>query len=83
MKTGCHIPYTSLKWITHFTQDDGTWMDHILERMEEFTKLSDIEREANKERSENKPPTDLDSNTYFDDFSCNLIMQHIFLYVTH
>lgn len=68
MKPGCPIPKTSLEWMTHFTQDVEIWSDHFLERMEEFTKLNDIEREANKERSNNEPPIDLGTDVCFDAF---------------
>lgn len=47
--------------MAHFTKDVETWSDHFLEWMEEFSKLSDIERESNKERSKKKePPIDID-----------------------
>lgn len=69
LKSGCLIPKTSLKWNVHFTQNAETWLDHLLERMDEFTKLSYIEREENKERSKNELPTNLDSDICFDTFS--------------
>lgn len=68
LKPECPIPKTSLEWNEHFTQDAKTWVYHFLEMMDEFTKLSNIEREANKERLKNEPPIDLGSDICFDAF---------------
>lgn len=54
--------------MTLFTQDVETWPNHFLERMEEYTKLSDFKKESNKEWSKKKPPIDLGSDTCFDTF---------------
>lgn len=53
--------------MTHFTIESKNWSVHFLERMEKFTKLSDIERESNKERSKKEPPIDIDlgADVYF------------------
>lgn len=55
LKPECPIPKTSSEWMKYFTQDAKILPDHFLERMEEFTKSSDIKREANKKMSKNKP----------------------------
>lgn len=68
LKSGCLIPKTSSEWTTHFIQDVEIWSNHFLEKMEEFTKFSDIEREENKERSKNEPPIDLGGDICFDAF---------------
>lgn len=68
LKPECPIPKKSPEWTTHFTQDAETCPDHFLERMEELTKLRDIELEANMERLKNKPPIYLGSDICFDAF---------------
>lgn len=68
MKSECPIPKTSTELTTYFSQDVEYYPDHFLERMEEFTKLSDIEREANKEMSKNEPPIELGSDICFGAF---------------
>lgn len=67
-ETGCLIPKTSLEWTAYFTLYVETWSDHFLESMDEFAKLSDNEIWANKERSKNEPPIDLESDICFDAF---------------
>lgn len=76
LKLRCPIPKTSSKWMTYFTKEAETWPNHFVERIKEFTKLSDIERESNKERSKKEPPIDidLDGDTCFITFSFYLTM---------
>lgn len=78
LKLGCLIPKTPPEWTIHFTQDVKTWLDHFLERMEKFTKLSNVERESNKERSRKEPPIDLRMTHVLIYFSFNLTMQLFF-----
>lgn len=68
MKPGYPIPKTSAEWTTHFTQDAEIWPNHFLEKMEEFTKLSDIKMESNKERSKNESPINIGNAICFDVF---------------
>lgn len=42
--------------------------DHFMERMPEFRKLSNIERESNAQKSKGVPPIDLADDKYFDSF---------------
>ncbi|XP_058734235.1 uncharacterized protein LOC131605966 [Vicia villosa] len=51
LKPGCHIAATSVEWTTHFSKEAETWPNHFLKRMEEFIKLTELEREINREKS--------------------------------
>lgn len=68
MKPGFSILSTSLQWMAHSTKEAETWPDQFMERMEEFTKLSELEQESNKEKSNEEPIVDLDGDTSFDTF---------------
>ncbi|XP_058773393.1 uncharacterized protein LOC131647514 [Vicia villosa] len=67
-KLGCPIPATSVKWMTHSAKEAETWPNHFLERKKEFTKLSELERESNREKSKKEPILDLSSDNSFDAF---------------
>lgn len=69
LKLGCHIPSISLEWTVDSTKEVEIWPNHSLERMEEFTKLSELERESNKQKSKEEPIVDLSGDASFD---CNL-----------
>lgn len=64
LKPGCPIPLTSPEWSTHSTREAETGPDHFLNRMQEFTKLSKIKRETNKQKSKAVPHIDLDGDTF-------------------
>lgn len=68
LETKCLIPKTSPEWTTHSIKEAETWPNHFLERMEEFTKFSKIERDSNKKNSKVTPSIeiDLDNDTCFD-----------------
>lgn len=68
LKLGNPIPNTSLEWTMNSTKEEETWLDHFLERMEEFTKLSELEREPNKKKSNGEPIVDLYGDTSFEIF---------------
>lgn len=44
LKLGFPIPQTTPEWTTHSTNKVETWQDNYLDRLEEFTKLCEIER---------------------------------------
>ncbi|XP_058742077.1 uncharacterized protein LOC131614522 [Vicia villosa] len=67
LKLRCTIPSTSLEWMSHSTKEAETWSDQFLERMEEFTKLSELER-FNKEKLKEEPDVDLCGDASFDAF---------------
>lgn len=60
----------SPKWTTHSIKEVEIWPNHFLDRMQEFTKLIEIERELNKQKSnaESRIDIDLGSETCFDRF---------------
>lgn len=70
LKSRCHISRTSSEWTTHSTMKAETWSNNLLDRMEEFTKLSEFERESNKKKSKMEPPIDIDlgGKIFFDAF---------------
>ena len=68
MKLRCLIPSTSLEWTTHSRKEAETWPNHFLKRMEVFTKLSELERESNKENSKEESIVDLGGDVSFDTF---------------
>ncbi|XP_058776389.1 uncharacterized protein LOC131650704 [Vicia villosa] len=65
---GCPIPPTSLKWALHHSEDAETWPNLFIDRMHEFEKLNDIEKETNKEKSKLEPLIDLADDSSFDVF---------------
>lgn len=56
LKPGCPIPLISMEWTTHSITKVETWSDQFVERMQEFTKLRDIERESNVHKSKRDHP---------------------------
>ena len=68
LKPGCPIPPTSPEWMSHSTANAETWPDHFMERMQEFRRLNDIEKESNAENSKFVPPIDLSGDICFDSF---------------
>ncbi|XP_058783737.1 uncharacterized protein LOC131658463 [Vicia villosa] len=69
LKPGCPIPPTSPEWALHHTEAAETWPDHFLDRMHDFERLNNIEKESNAEKSRLEPPIDLTSDCFFDVFS--------------
>ena len=68
LKSGCLVLSTSLEWTTHSTKEAETWSYHFLKRMVEFTKLSEFERESNKEKSKEERIEDLCGDASFETF---------------
>lgn len=67
-KPECIIPSTSFEWKTHSIKEVETWLYRFLEKMEEFTKLSELERESNKEKKKEESMVDLSGDTSFEKF---------------
>lgn len=67
LNLGCPTPHTSPEWITHSTTKVETWLNNFLDRMEELTKSSEIERDSNKQKSKAEPHIDIDlgGDTFF------------------
>ena len=57
-----------MEWTSHSTKETKTWSGQFLVRMKEFTKLSELKRESNKEKSKEEPIVDLDGDASFDTF---------------
>lgn len=55
LKLGCHLPLTSVEWTTHSTTKVETLSDRFVEMIQEFTKLSNIKREWNAQKSKGRP----------------------------
>lgn len=70
LEPGCPIPLTSPEWEAHSTTKIETWSNHFVERMQEFEKLRNIERESNVQNSKGEPPIliDLAGDRSFDYF---------------
>lgn len=79
LKLGCPILSTSLEWTKHSTKEAETWPNHFLERMEEFTKLRELERELNKEESKEGLVVDLYGDASFETFY--IVINTLFLNV--
>lgn len=62
------IPLTSYEWTTHSTAKVETWPNHFVERMQEFERLSNIERELNVQNSKGVPPINLTDDKSLDSF---------------
>lgn len=64
------ILQTSPEWTIHSIEEVESWSDNFLNIMEEFTKLSEIERESNKQKLMAEPLIDIDlgDDTCFDTF---------------
>ncbi|XP_058751896.1 uncharacterized protein LOC131625000 [Vicia villosa] len=69
LKPGFPIPPTSPEWDLHHIEDVETWSDLFVDRMHEFERLNNIEKEANKEKSKLEPPIHLAGDGSFDVFS--------------
>ncbi|XP_058763629.1 uncharacterized protein LOC131637084 [Vicia villosa] len=68
LKPGCPIPPSSTEWALHHTEAADTWLDRFVDRMLDFERLNNIEKESNAEKSRLEPPIDLVSDSSFDVF---------------
>ncbi|XP_058746436.1 uncharacterized protein LOC131619345 [Vicia villosa] len=66
LKPGFPLPSTSLEWDLHHTEDSEMWSNLFVDRMHEFERLNNNEKEANKEKSKLEPLIDLAGDSYFD-----------------
>ncbi|XP_058726526.1 uncharacterized protein LOC131597883 [Vicia villosa] len=69
LKPQCLIPLTSPKCTLHHTVYVETWSDVFVDRMLEFKRFNNIEKESNKEKYKLKPLIDLASDSSFNVFS--------------
>ncbi|XP_058746733.1 uncharacterized protein LOC131619677 [Vicia villosa] len=68
LKLVCLIPPTSPEWALHHTETVDTWPDRFVDRMHNFERLNNIEKESIVEKSRLEPPIDLVGDSSFDVF---------------
>ncbi|XP_058783816.1 uncharacterized protein LOC131658552 [Vicia villosa] len=68
LKPGCPIPPTSAEWALHHTKAADMWPYRFVDRMHDFERLNNIEKESNAEKSRLEPPIDLTGESSFDVF---------------
>ncbi|XP_058756409.1 uncharacterized protein LOC131629641 [Vicia villosa] len=68
LKPGCLIPHTSPEWALYHTDVTDTWPDRLVDRMHDFEKMNNTEKESNAEKSRLEPPIDLVGDSSFNVF---------------
>ncbi|XP_058755968.1 uncharacterized protein LOC131629189 [Vicia villosa] len=72
---GCPISPTSPEWTLYHTEDVEALTDLFVDRMHEFERLNNIEKESNKEKSKLEPHIHLAGDSSFDVF-CSFKVLH-------
>ncbi|XP_058780883.1 uncharacterized protein LOC131654984 [Vicia villosa] len=68
LKSGCPIPPTSPEWALYHIEVADTWPDRFVDKMHDFERLNNTEKESNAEKSRLEPPIDLAGDSSFDVF---------------
>ncbi|XP_058770121.1 uncharacterized protein LOC131643812 [Vicia villosa] len=68
LKPGRPIPPTSPEWELYHTEVVDTWPNRFVDKMHDFERLNNTEKESNAEKSRFEPSIDLDGDSSFDVF---------------